>query len=226
MQTSESIANLAAALALAQSVMEGAKKSAANPFFKSKYADLESVVHAIKAPFASNGLSYVQFPCTNDKDEVGVETLILHSSGEWLRSDPFYVPVNKADAQGFGSAITYCRRYSLAAAAGVAPEDDDGNAAAKSAPARVLPSSAHPANGEGQDLLAKADKDARKWLEGEVEALNGLYHTGKNVAEYWDGKHYTDEEKLMLSVLLAAPVRRTIKDQQREAMRNQTKETA
>lgn len=137
MQTSNSIKEIAAALAKAQSAMDGAKKSSTNPHFKSRYADLESVVDAIKPALTANGIAYVQFPVTNDRQEVGVETMLCHASGEWIRSEPFFVPVTKADAQGFGSALTYCRRYSLAAACGVAPEDDDGNAAAKAAPAAI-----------------------------------------------------------------------------------------
>ena len=128
MQKSESIAGLAAALAKAQGAMKGAVKDSANPFFKSKYADLASVVEAIRAAFSANGLSYIQ-TVEPHPDEVRVETTILHSSGEWISCGYLSLPVSKADAQGFGSALTYARRYSLSAAVGVAPEDDDGNAA-------------------------------------------------------------------------------------------------
>ena len=131
MNKSESIKELATALNKAQNEMGGASKDAANPFFKSKYADLGSVVKAIKEPFASNGLSYSQFPI-NDGDRVGVETMIMHSSGEWMNQS-FTVKLAKQDAQGAGSAITYCRRYALQAIAGIPSEDDDGQAASKSA---------------------------------------------------------------------------------------------
>ena len=94
----------------AQSEMGGAHKGANNPFFKSKYADLGAVVEAVKEPFSNNGLSYV--------------------SGEWL-SNSFTVNLTKQDAQGAGSAITYCRRYGLQAVAGIPSEDDDGNNASK-----------------------------------------------------------------------------------------------
>jgi hypothetical protein len=135
MNKSESIAALAEALAKAQGAMKGAVKDSANPFFKSKYADLASVVEAIRVAFSSNGLSYIQTVQPSDKDEVRVETTLLHSSGEWIACGFLSLPVSKADAQGYGSALTYARRYSLSAAAGVAAElDDDGNAAVAAKP--------------------------------------------------------------------------------------------
>lgn len=134
MNKSESIKELATALAKAQGEIKGAVKDSSNPFFKSKYADLASIVEAIRASFSKNGLSYTQCVEPSDKDEVRIETIILHSSGEWLSCGVLALPVSKSDAQGFGSAMTYARRYGLSAAVGVAPEDDDGNAAAKAKP--------------------------------------------------------------------------------------------
>ena len=134
MTKSESIKELAAALAKAQGVMKGAIKDSANPFFKSRYADLASVVEAIRAAFSANGLSYIQTVEPSDKDEVRVETTLLHASGEWISCGILSLPVSKIDAQGYGSALTYARRYSLSAAVGVAPEDDDGNAASAAKP--------------------------------------------------------------------------------------------
>lgn len=127
MNKSESIKSLAIAMNQAQSQMGGAHKGANNPFFKSKYADLGSVIEAVKLPFAENGLSYVQFPI-EDGGRVGIETILMHESGEWL-SNSFTVQLSKQDAQGAGSAITYCRRYGLQAVAGIPSEDDDGNSA-------------------------------------------------------------------------------------------------
>src|SRR3972149_8405060 len=120
MNKSESIKELATALAKAQGEIKGAIKDADNPFFKSKYADLASVVEAIRAAFSKHGLSYSQGCEPSDKNEVRVETIILHASGEWLSNGVLCLPVTKADAQGFGSALTYARRYSLSAAVGVA----------------------------------------------------------------------------------------------------------
>ena len=104
MNKSESITALAKALCKAQSQMGGAKKGKENPFFKSKYADLSSVIQAIKEPFSSNGLSYVQFPI-EENTRIGIETILMHDSGEWM-SQSFTVNLNKQDAQGAGSAIT------------------------------------------------------------------------------------------------------------------------
>lgn len=130
MEKSESIGKLAEALAKAQGAIEGAKKDQANPYFKSKYADLSSVWDACRKPLAENGLAVVQTTCGSDPDTVTVETLLTHLSGEWIMSRLSMRPV-KSDPQGIGSCITYARRYSLAAMVGVAPEDDDGNAASQ-----------------------------------------------------------------------------------------------
>lgn len=125
--------SLYAAMAKAFAEIEGAAKDRVNPAFKSKYADLASVVEAIKPAFAHHGLFFAQV--THEvSGGVCVETLIGHESGEEKSFGKLFVPATKQDAQGYGSALTYARRYSLMAACGVAPEDDDGNAAAASAP--------------------------------------------------------------------------------------------
>jgi hypothetical protein len=166
MNKSESIAGLAAALAKAQGAMKGAVKDSANPFFKSKYADLASVVEAIRAAFSSNGLSYVQTVQSSELDEVRVETMILHSSGEWISCGVLALPVSKNDAQGYGSALTYARRYSLSAAVGVAPEDDDGNAAVAAKPTvdytkHLLALAAAPSMDDLQAVFKTAYKSAQ-----------------------------------------------------------------
>jgi len=127
MTKSESIAKLAEALAKAQGEIKGALKDSSNPFFKSSYADLASVWDACRGPLSANGLAVIQ---TTDNRENGlvVETTLAHSSGEWVGGSLYIRPM-KDDPQGVGSAITYARRYALAAMVGVAPEDDDGNAA-------------------------------------------------------------------------------------------------
>jgi hypothetical protein len=128
---SESIGQLVGALAKAQGQMEGAKKDAANPFFKSKYADLASVWDAIREPLSANALAVIQFPRSTEEG-VEIETLLAHESGEWV-AETLTLPVGKYDPQGIGSAITYAKRYSLQAMAGIPSEDDDGNAAVKAA---------------------------------------------------------------------------------------------
>ena len=127
MQKSESIKEMASAMNKAQSEMSGAKKGAVNPFFKKNYADLNSVVDAIRIPFSDNGLSYSQFPLF-EEGRVGVETILMHESGEWI-SSILMLPMVKQDPQAAGSAITYARRYSLQSIAGIPSEDDDGQSA-------------------------------------------------------------------------------------------------
>jgi hypothetical protein len=126
---------IASALVKAQSEYGPALKSAQNPHFRSKYADLASCVEAVAGALNKHGIAFMQrvLPCESG---VTVETVFIHNSGETLSSGPLHVPVQKNDAQGYGSALTYARRYSLMSACGIAPEDDDGNAAsAKQAPA-------------------------------------------------------------------------------------------
>ena len=125
---SESIANLTLALSIVQGKMSHAVKDSANPFFKSKYADLESVWDACRGLLSANGLAIMQFPgLYSELDKsMSLTTIIGHKSGEWI-SQEMSVPVTKVDAQGAGSALTYMRRYALAAVVGVVQADDDGN---------------------------------------------------------------------------------------------------
>lgn len=124
---SETIGKLAEALAKAQGEMDNAKKDSNNPFFKSKYADLASNIDSIKGPLSKHGLSYVQF--TDEENEKNyLITKLMHSSGEWI-SGRLKLILKQNDMQGLGSAITYARRYGLAAMVGLAQEDDDGNEA-------------------------------------------------------------------------------------------------
>ena len=128
MNKSDDIKELALALSKTQSILKGAIKDSSNSFFKNKYADLASVWDACREPLAANGLSVVQMPCNDTPDSVALETILMHTSGQWI-SSVFSMPVSKHDAQAVGSAITYARRYALAAVVGIAPEDDDGNLA-------------------------------------------------------------------------------------------------
>ena len=127
MKSSELINELANALCRAQSQMGGAVKDSSNPFFKSKYADITSVIKAIKQPFADNGLSYTQFPISNEHG-VGVSTRLMHISGQYLEME-YTLPTVKRDPQASGSAITYARRYALQSIAGIPVADDDAEAA-------------------------------------------------------------------------------------------------
>ena len=133
MRQSESIANLAKALSIVQGKLTHAKKDSANPFFKSKYADLESVWDACRGLLAENGLAVMQFPGEFVDGTMSLNTILTHSSGEFM-SYLMSVPVTKPDAQGAGSCLTYMRRYALAAVVGVVQADDDGNAASSPKP--------------------------------------------------------------------------------------------
>lgn len=136
MERSESIAEISKALNTFRIAVKQPVKSASNPFFKSKYVALEGVVDAIDSALKDTGLSYVQ-EATSEGNQVSVTTLLLHESGEWIELTPLTLPVAKNDAQAFGSAETYARRYSLSAAFGITSDlDDDGNAASSNPPAQ------------------------------------------------------------------------------------------
>lgn len=127
MNRSESIKELAAALAIAQGDFGIAEFDKVNPHFKSKYASLTSVMNAVRGPLQKNGLSVVQTLSEGEKG-MTLETTLLHSSGEWI-SGTTPVLLSKDDMQGLGSAITYAKRYAVSAMLGVvSDEDDDGNA--------------------------------------------------------------------------------------------------
>lgn len=128
---------IASALVKAQRAFGPAIKSSSNPHFKSKYADLSACIEAVIDGLNANGIALVQKQHPHDGG-VAVETIFVHESGEMLSAGTLTVPASKQDPQGYGSALTYARRYSLMAACGIAPEDDDGNAASnKSKPPDV-----------------------------------------------------------------------------------------
>jgi len=122
--------NLATALVKAQKAFGPALKSSTNPHFKSRYADLSACVEAVLDALNDNGIALVQksYDCENG---VMVETMFVHESGEMMECGILHFPASKADPQGHMSALTYARRGSLMAACGIAPEDDDGNAASR-----------------------------------------------------------------------------------------------
>jgi hypothetical protein len=129
MRTSESIASIAKSLGQFQSEVKQPEKDGTNPHFKSKYVTLDGTVKAIHECAPKHGLSYIQSPLMTESG-VGVTTILMHSSGEFIEFDPFILPMDKKTAQGAGSAITYARRYSLSAAFGIVSDlDDDGNEA-------------------------------------------------------------------------------------------------
>ena len=134
-ETSETTAKLDAALAKAQGEFVAAMKDSPNPAFKSKYADLTAIMEAIRPALTKNGISVTQWPVHSDDGRVHMVTRVAHD-GEWMRGH-FSMPVVKHDAHGYGSIVTYLRRYSLASCLGVVSDlDDDGNAASGKTPSQ------------------------------------------------------------------------------------------
>ena len=173
MRMSDTITALATALAKAQGMIDDATKTGMNPAFRSKYADLAAVRAVVREPLAVNDLAIVQAPRTVD-GAVEVETMLLHKSGEYL-AETLRMPVNKWDAQGIGSGITYARRYGIMAILSIASEDDDGNAAVqKTAAPAPAPAPKKPAPSiDVAALIAKGESAASlgepalmEWWEG------------------------------------------------------------
>lgn len=127
---SPTISELAKSLCKAQAAMGAATKDSDNPFFKSKYADLTAVWNAAKKPLTDYGLCVVQ-QLGAEGESVTMTTMLIHTSGEWIKSVAKAAPVKK-DPQAIGSCATYLRRYGLSALVGICTEDDDGNAASQS----------------------------------------------------------------------------------------------
>lgn len=123
------IGELAAALAIAQGNIDNVKKDRVNPHFKSNYATLGSVWDTIRDELSKNGLSVIQLPCPSKDGHVGLRTILLHKSGQFIEETCHMPLKNASNPQDVGSALTYARRYALMALVGIAPEDDDGNAA-------------------------------------------------------------------------------------------------
>lgn len=162
MQTSDQINELAKALAKAQGEITNALKNSANPHFKSRYADLAAIWDVIREPLTRNGISIIQTINLEMLDKggaiVAVNTLMLHESGQFIR-DCLPLPISKVDPQAIGSASTYGRRYSLQAIAGVAGEDDDGNAASGKTGAPEIATISAKQQAEIRALLDKIGKD-------------------------------------------------------------------
>lgn len=150
--------NIAASFIKAKKAFGPALKDKTNPAFRSKYADLGACLEAVDSAFLDAGIVLYQ-ETFEDMTGVTVETVLLHESGESIRSGKLHVPASKQDPQGYGSALTYARRYSLMACCGIAPEDDDGNAASKAPNSVSKPVSKVGMTPTGlADLMAKMDE--------------------------------------------------------------------
>lgn len=153
---SESIAKLATALCAVQSQLSAVQTDSSNPHYKSRYASLEAVLAAVRAPMTSAGLAFVQAPGAIVDNMLDVTTMLMHGpSGEWLRST-LPVPLARRDPQAVGSGITYACRYSLMSMLGIAPSDDDGEGAGRSPP---IKNGARPATSiEPPEVLGSAER--------------------------------------------------------------------
>jgi hypothetical protein len=170
---------IATALVKAQKAFGPALKSSTNPHFKSRYADLAACVEAVIQGLNDNGIALIQ-KCYDCNDGVMVETMFVHESGEMLECGILHVPASKQDPQGYGSALTYARRYSLMAACGIAPEDDDGNSASRRTEIKVTVNESQIA-----DLMAAMDDcttldDLQKTYKSAYAACQGDPKSGKN----------------------------------------------
>lgn len=159
---------LATALAIAQGSIQGAVKDRTNPAFKSSYADLASVWDACRAALSANGLSVSQHPGRLEDGSATVTTILLHKSGQHISSVCAALPRDQSPA-AVGSVVTYLRRYALAAAVGVAPEDDDGQAASHATP-----------NPQPQRAPAQAQRVAEA-LGGRVESVERIAPTPSGI---------------------------------------------
>ena len=188
MLKSESIAALAKAIALSQLHVENAMKSSTNPHFKSKYADLAEILNTVRPVFSANGIAIVQTP-TFESGVASVETMLCHESGEFI-SSVCSSPVSKQDAQGIGSAITYLRRYSLAAMCGIAQEDDDGQHAVQEPQTQRQASSRKLSNAEREmgvaDMKGAPDEAALKQVWADYHAM------AKNIGDRESCEFFTD----------------------------------
>lgn len=163
---SESIKELATALAAFNGEVSRVAKDRSNPFFKNNYATLDQIIDEVRPILHKNGLSIMQIP-SGDADNVTLKTLLMHVSGEWIESEPVAMKPVKNDPQSVGSAITYARRYSLAAFLSLnTGEDDDGNAASQAkAPA---------ANNKPVEQPPKASGTSNKVSEAQLKKLNAV----------------------------------------------------
>lgn len=166
--------NIATAFIKAKKSFAPALKTSTNPHFKSKYADLSACLEAVDDAFLQNGIALYQetFECDNG---VMVETVLLHESGEFIRCGRLHVPAVKHDAQGYGSALSYARRYSLMAACGIAPEDDDGNAASRKPQQRQT---AAPVIGAKDGIGDDLPQDWKDYLHGLAQDVTEAVQRG------------------------------------------------
>lgn len=186
MKTSESIANIAAALVGFQSEVANPEKKGINPHFKSKYAELDDIINTIRPTLEKHGLAFIQNPVQAD-GQVGVYTVLIHKSGEYIQFDPVMIPLQKATPHQVGAALTYAKRYSLGAALGLATEEDtDGNEINNQSSKNKQVKQETPGERKAKGIKAMYDEAKRKNLtEAEYKAILKA-ETGKTDAKGLD----------------------------------------
>jgi len=212
MLTSESITKIMPALIKAQGDFAPAVKAKVNPHFKSKYVPLDAVLDAIAEPLRANGIAIVQHTDIQDARTVLV-TRLVHESGEWIAGRYPVHPV-KADPQGEGSALTYARRYALMALVGIAPEDDDGNAAVKAVnrePATVARIS--PTAG----VWEATPPEQQAFLQKIADSVLDLMPDSAAAHDYIASQQLDTEEKAALWTRLDSKTRTALKKAHQEA---------
>ena len=189
--------NIATAFLKAQRDFAPALKTSTNPHFKSKYADLAACVEAVIDALNTNGIAMIQ-RTHDDETGVTVETVFIHESGETIESGRLHVPAAKNDPQGYCSALTYARRYSLMAACGIAPEDDDGNSASRKPKNQTLTDSAVAdfvatiSGSETMDVLKNAFAEAYRAAEIALDdKAKASFEKAKNERK----QYFIDKEK-------------------------------
>lgn len=203
--------NIAAAFIKAKREFGPVLKVANNPHFKSKFAPLDACLDAVDSACLNNGIALYQ-ETFDDSTGVTVETVFLHESGESLRCGKLHVPASKQDAQGYGSALTYARRYSLLAACGIAAEDDDGNAASKpkASVQAIKPASAKSVSASTWDSLSP---DEQRFLDSiAIEAQRLMIDGDIGAAlSYLEGKHLDADEKVAINSRFSSDQRSAMK---------------
>lgn len=195
-ETSQEIDQISPALIKAQGQIKTVTLNKVNPHFRSKYADLSAIREACREPLAANDLAVIQAPATTD-GKVTLTTMLLHTSGQWIKSCLELKPERAETPQAVGSAITYARRYTLASLLGiVADEDDDGNAASFARTRQALPTNRHQNNSvRGNDTQVDSkkiifDKKNQKFVEKIFQELEnkGCANHLEWIVDYLDGK--------------------------------------
>jgi hypothetical protein len=176
MRSSDTLIKISPALVKAINAIEGVKKGADNPFFKSKYANLESVIEAAHDALSDNGLAVMQGPGPMDGNCITLTTRLVHESGEWIETD-FSLPAGKMDPQAAGSAITYARRYSLMAMLNMPAVDDDGEAS--------MPRSTKP--GEPKNPNVSVHPEGPDWWGAEGSGMSAAKAKAEGWGETLDG---------------------------------------